>query len=432
MRWKLMFAACLAFLAMAALANEESAKQLQDSDPKVREKAAKQLGDEDEPANVAVLAIAVQDGDEKVRMAVVKSLIHLGSPASLQPLSTAVRDGLPEIRFLAIDGLVDFYLPGYLDRGFGGFFRSLGNKVEGLFSDVNTAVVAPGVTPDPEVVRTLAVTLNGAADMETRVRCAKALGILRAQDAVPDLLKAAYSNDVALIIEVLRALQKIKDTSAGPRLSFLLSYPQKSVQESAAVTMGLLRTESAIPQLESLLQSNDDKDLRAAALEALAYMPKKEIAPLFVKYLAAKDKQLRTSSALALGRLRDAENLRLLEQAEGKEKDMEVRLALDFALVDEGKMDALKELVANLSSKVHRGEARPYLIELAREQPVRDALRPSLYATDPEIRKNLCMVYAASGDMTSIVDLEGLLKDRDADVANEASRAITAIRSRGM
>lgn len=429
-RWMLIPVSCVILLAVAAHA--QAGKELQDPDPKVREKAAKELGQEDNAANVPILATAVQDKDEKVRMTVVKSLIRLGTPASLAPLSKAVQDGIPEIRSLAIDGLVNFYLPGFIDTGFGGFFRNIGSKVGSLFSDVDTAVIAADVKPDPDVVHKLAVTINGAPDTNTRVRAARAVGILRAQDAVPDLLKAAFSNNVDLIKAALIAFEKIKDTSVGPRLTFLLNYPQKSVQQAAASTLGVLRAEAAIPDLQRLFQNSvDDKDVRAAALDALAFMPNKDSALLFVKYLNDKEKRLRGSSALGLGRLQDPSYVSTLEKAQEIEKDTGVRLALDFALLKNRKMESLQELVSNLSSRVHRGEARPYLTELAREKTIRDALRSYLYSKDADIRENLCMVYGASGDSSSIPDLEVLVRDRNADVAQEASRAIRLIRARG-
>lgn len=413
-------------------ASVEAEQQLRDPDPKVRERAAKALGEEGNPAYVPALAAAVEDKEAKVRMAVVKSLIHLGSPASLPPLSVAVRDGLPEIRYLAIDGLVNFYLPGYLDTGFGGFFRSVSNKVEGLFSDVDTVVADPDVKLEEGVIRALSQAMTGAPDMNTRVRAARALGILRAQSAIPDLLNAAFSNRLELIEEVLRAFQKIKDPSVGPRITFLLQYPQPDIQQAAATTLGLLRTESAIPELRRLFENSRDKNVRATVLEALAFMPQEATAPLFLQYVGDKEKRMRAAAALGLGRRKDSAHFSVLEQAYEKEKDTGVRLALDFALVAHGKLDALEELVSNLRSRMRRGEARPYLIELAREPSVREALYPRLYSPDSDLRKNLCMVFAASGDSASISRLDPLLRDQDSEVVLEASRAIRILRSRGL
>ena len=98
------------------------------------------------------------------------------------------------------------------------------------------------------------------------------------------------------------------------------------------------------------------------------------------------------------------------------------RAPLDFALVSHGRLEYVNEIVSELESRARRGEARPYLIELARESPVRNALYAHLYSQNVEVRKNLCMVLGASGDSSSIVQLDNLLRDRDPDVALEASR----------
>jgi HEAT repeat protein len=339
---------------------------------------------------------------------------------------------VPEIRYTAIDGIVNFYLPGYVDVGFGGLFRTAGRRFQNLFSDIDTAIVDADTSLSPEVLDTLRKAVTGAPDMQTRVRAARALGILRAREAVPDLLEAAFSNNVDLILEVLRTFQKIQDTSVGPRITFLLQYPQKSVQQRAAITLGLLRTHEAVPELRDLLATNRDTDIRVAALDALAFMPLPETAPVFEAFLQDREKRLRAASALALGRLPSANYSGLLLETREKERDAGVRLAMDFALVGNGRMEFLDNLVSALSSRVRVGEARPYLIELARRDAVRDALYPKLYSTDNDIRINLCRVLAASGNSSSISYLEVLLRDSNSEVVEEASRAIRIIRSRGM
>ena len=125
--------ALMFLLTASAFANVEAEQNLKDPDAEVRAKAAQELGEGGNPAYVTVLADAVQDQDEAVRMAVVKSLIRLGTEASLEPLLVAVQDSIPEIREWAINGLVNFYLPGYVDTGFGGFFRSMKTRVGSFF-----------------------------------------------------------------------------------------------------------------------------------------------------------------------------------------------------------------------------------------------------------------------------------------------------------
>ncbi|HWP85885.1 MAG TPA: HEAT repeat domain-containing protein [Terriglobia bacterium] len=430
--WGGLLAVGWASLTAAGAAQVEAENQLRSADPKMRERAVRELGESHNPAYVPVLGQLVRDPDDRVRMTVIKALIRMGTPASLPPLCAAVRDGLPEIRYLAIDGLVNYYLPGYVDTGFGGMFRSAVQRFQNLFSDVDTTVVDADTRLDPAVLETLGNAVKGAPDMQTRIRAARALGILRARDAVPALLEAAFSNQVELIEEVLRAFQKIQEPSVGPRIQFLLHYPQESIQRRATITLGLLRTREAIPQLRTLLENSPNKNVRIAALEALSFMPTPENAPLFAGYLEDREKQMRAAAALALGRLPEANYSGILLQARQKERDASVRLALAFGLVANGRMEFLEELISSLDSRVRVGEARPYLIELARKPAVREELYPHLYAPEAEIRKNLCMVLAASGDATSVSYLEVLLRDSDPAVVQEASRAIRIIRSRQM
>lgn len=406
-------------------------QQLQDPDPRVRENAVKEIGEQGNPASVATLATLVQDSEERVRVAVVRSLIRLGSPASLAPLTLALNDGIPEIRHQAIDGIINFYLPGYVDTGFGGFFRSVSRRVENMFSDVDTVVADPDINVDPEVLRVFSQSLTGAPDMETRIRIARALGILRVQEAVPALVEACFSENTGLILESLRALQKIKDDTAGARISFLLMYPQEDVQIQAAMTLGLLGAEEAIGELRVTLETSEDEDVRAAALEALAFMPNESTALLFMRHLMDREEKLRIPAALGLGRLQDPEHLPHVESARQRERNAGVRLALNFALVSHGRLEYVSEIVSELESRARRGEARPYLIELAREDAVRNQLYAHLYSRNTEVRRNLCMVLAASGDSNSIVQLENLQRDRESEVALEAARAIRILRSRG-
>ena len=414
------------------LAQVEAEQQLRDPDSKVRERAAREMGENGNPAYVPVLAAAVQDGDEKVRTAVLRALIRLGTEDSLEPLCLAVRDGIPEIRYLALDGIVNHYLPGFVDIGFGGFFRSVARRVEGMFSDVDTAVVDADTVLAPVVVETLGNSIRGAPDIRTRIRAARVAGILLAEELIPVMLEAIFGNNVDLTYEILRSFQKLKDPSVGPRISFLLNYPQKEIQERTTITLGLLQTKEAIPELKTLLQGSRERDVRRAAMESLSLMAVPDTEQLFLTYLNGRDDHMRASSALGLGRLRNPNNLPLLEKARNSEGNGGVRLALSFAMVSYGRMEYLDELVEALNSRTRRGEAEPYLVELARDPAIRELLYPKLYSTDSEVRGGLCRVLGASGDSTAVSYLEVLLKDSDSGVIVEANRAIRILRSRGM
>lgn len=405
-------------------------QHLRDPDARVRERAARQIGDSGNTLYVPSLAPLVQDRDEKVRMTAVRALIRLGTDNSLSPLTIAVRDGIPEIRYQALDGIVNHYLPGYVDTGFGGMFRSVGKRVGRLFQDGDSTAVDPDTRLDQIVVEALRRSVAGAPDINTRVRAARAAGILRATALLPELTEAVFSGHVPLTVEVLRSLRKIPGFAEGPRLIFLLSYPQTSVQREAAATLGVFRVAEAIPELRRLFENSADKEVRKSTLEALAFMPTPETAPVFEKTLLDREGNIRASSALALGRLRDEKYLTLLEGARLKEKDEGVQLALAFALIVNGKRELLDRLVPALGSRFRAGEAEAYLIEAARDEATRDGLYARLYHTDAQVRSGLCRVLAVSGDNRSISYLEVLLKDRNNDVVAAASRAIRILRTR--
>ena len=426
----------LALLALLMAASQRPAwpqagleQQLRDPDARVRERAARQMGDVGNTLYVPSLTALVQDPDEKVRMTVVRALIRLGSGASLSPLTVAMRDGIPEIRYQAIDGIVNHYLPGYVDTGFGGMFRSVSKRVEGLFSNVDSTVVDRDTKLDQIVVESLRRAIIGAPDMQTRVRAARAAGILRAGALTADMTEAVFGGQVPLTEEILRSLRKVPDTSAGPRLIFLLSYPQLSVQREASITLGVLRTTEAISELRRLYENTADKDVRKAALESLAFMPNAETATVFQQSLQDREGHIRASAALALGRLKDQQYLPLIEQARLNERDEGVRLAIAFALIVHGQRELLDQLVPALASRLRGGEAEAYLIEAARDDLTRDGLYARLYHTDSNVRAGLCRVLAVSGDNRSISYLEVLLKDRSNDVVAAASRAIRILRA---
>ena len=52
---------------------------------------------------------------------------------------------------------------------------------------------------------------RGGASLDVRANAARAIGILRGKEAVPDLLEAIHTKDSAVIYESLNALQKIRD-----------------------------------------------------------------------------------------------------------------------------------------------------------------------------------------------------------------------------
>ena len=335
----------------------------------------------------------------------------------------------------AADGLVNFYLPGYAQSGLGASLRRVGSSIKSKFTDTNDQVIAAYITVRPDVIAALAAVVRGGGSMEVRANSARALGILRARQAVPDLIAALRTKDTEVLYESLIAIQKIRDQSAGPRISFLLRDLNSKVQIAAIETTGLLNNREAAPDLIEVLQHAKEAKVRRAALSALAMMPDPARRDLYAQYLQEKDEKLRAAAAEGFGRLHNAGDLPMLEKAWQDEAKTSPRLSLAFAQTMLGKTELtefspLQFLVNTLNSSSYKGEAYPFLVELARDARVRTELYGPLATGTRDEKTGLARVLAVSGDKTSLAPLEKLSRDTDSDVAQEGLRALKTLQAR--
>jgi HEAT repeat protein len=408
-----------------------------DDDAKARAKAVRDYAKAGGSEVIPKLATYSADPDVNVRLEAVKGIVAIGTESSLDPLVKFTADNDPEIQIRATDGLVNFYLPGYVSTGLTASIKRVGTSIKGKFTDTNDQVIDAYIHPRPEIITALGKLVRGGANMDSRANAARAVGVLRGREAVPDLEDALHSKNSALIYESLVALEKIRDQSAGPRIAFLLRDFDKKVQIAAIEATGLLANRSAMNDLRDVLDKSKNNDVKRAALTAMSQMPEPSLHGVFTAYLDNKDEGLRQGAAEGLGRLKNPADRAALESAFSTEQKTGARLSIAFALVSLGKLDAgefdpLRYLVNNLNSVGYKGVARPYLVELARDPQVRAALYPLL--TQPAATKDekigLAQVLASSGADDSLQPLESLSKDPDADVAQEALRSLKTLRSR--
>ncbi|HYL39363.1 MAG TPA: HEAT repeat domain-containing protein [Bryobacteraceae bacterium] len=406
-------------------------------DAKQRAKAVRELGKNASSGTISKLEPYLADVDVDVRREAVKAIVDIGTPESVDPLVKACADNDPEIQIRAADGLVNFYLPGYIKTGMTASLRRVGTSIKGKFTDTNDQVVDAYIQVRPEIGQALGRVARGGSSMDARANAARAAGILRAREAVPDLEQALRSKDTQVIYESLVALEKIRDPSAGPSVAFLLNDLNEKVQVAAIETTGLLENREADNELRGILDRSKNMKVKRAALTALAQMPDQPLHGVYAAYLANKDEGLREAAAEGLARLKNPDDRPSAENAFSNEEKTGPRLALAFALValgkrDTGQYDPLRYLVNNLNSAAYRGTARPYLIELARDAEVRSALYPLLQeaTVTRDEKTGLAQVFAASGGQDSIAPLETLSKDSDNDVSQEAFRSLKNLRAR--
>jgi HEAT repeat protein len=417
------FAAILLLSCAAALTAQE-----------IRPKDIRELGKGGSSA-IPKLQEHLKNPSVDVRVEVIKQLTAIGTQHSLDPLIQATSDNDPEVQIRAIDGLVDFYLPGYVQTGFAASLKRAGSTVKGKFTDTNDQVIDPYVAVRPEVISALGGLARGGGSMDVRANAARAIGILRGKAAIPDLVEAVRSKDTNVLYESLVAMQKIRDESAAPRVAFLLRDLDPKVQIAAIETMGLLRNQDAVPALADVLNRARDAKVRRAALTAIAMLPAESSRPIYQQYLADKDDKLRGAAAEGFARLKNAADLPMLEKAWQEEKKTSPRLSLAFAQVMLGKTEVsefspLQFLINNLNSAAYKGEAFPFLVELARVPQVRQALYAPLASGTKAEKIGICGVLARSGDQGSIAELQKLNNDPDTEVAKEALRAVRVLQAR--
>jgi HEAT repeat protein len=423
-----MFRFTIALIAAACLAM--SAPE-DGRDAKDRIRYARQVAKAGNSQSISELVAYLDDSSAEVRLEAVQAIAQIGTQYSLDPLIRATRDNDPAVQMRAVEGLVNFYLPGYTQ----GRFERAGNAIKGRFTDTNDQIIPAYVSVREDVVQALGVLARGGSSMESRAAAARAAGVLRARGAVPDLLEALRSKNDLVLYETIVALQKINDRSAAPRVSAYVRDLNDRVQGAALETVGVLRYQAAIPDLEKVYKEPRNDKARRAAITSIAMMPVDTNRELFLSALADKDDSVRAAAAEGLGRLRQASDLAVLERGFTEERKMPPRLAFAFATVSLGKTElaefsAMQYLANTLNSRGYRGVAEGYLIELAREPMVREQLYSLLPQSTRDEKIGIARVLAAGGDGTARPHLEKLSKDTDPEVAEEALRALRTLRAR--
>lgn len=420
----------LLFLSISALAFSQS--QL---DTKQRLRAVHDLAHQGFDA-VPKLAPYVGDPDLGVRIEAVKALVDIGGPKTIDPLVKACADPDPEIEIRATDGLVNAYLPGYAKNGMGGTIQRAGTVIKGKFGEsTNDQVIEPYVTVRPDVIAALGKMAKSGANVDARANAARAIGVLRGRDAIPDLVDALHSKDDSVMYEGLIAIQKIRDPSAAPRISFLLRDLNDRIQIAALETTGLLRNGAAAPDVRAALQDARNIKIRRAALSALAMLGDPADHDTFVRYLSDKDDSLRAAGAEGLARIKNPADRPTLDKAFADEHKMSPRLSDAFALVSLGNLDAsefspLRYLFNTLDIRSYRGVASAFLTELTRDPKVRQALYPMLTGATKDEKIQMAIVLARSGERDSIPYVETISMDNDSDVAQEGIRSLRTLHTR--
>jgi hypothetical protein len=433
--------AALAIVALAAgsgvYATASPQTETPQSSPKDRIKAVHELAKQGGTDNIASIAKYLKDGDRDVRVEAVKAIVGIGTDASLAPLLAALKDNDPEVQVRATDGLVNFYLPGYVQSGVTAGIKRLGSGVVSYFSGSrNDSVIPPYVEVRADIIQAISELISGGASMESRANAARAEGVLRAKAALPAIEQGLHAKDPGVIYECLVAIEKINDPSAAPAAQFLLHDFSKRIQLEAITLTGLLRNKAALPDLRDVFALTKDKKVKAAALEAIAAMPESQDAHLLENLLHDKNPDFRVAGAEGVARLGNPSDKPKLQSMFESETKQAPRMAAAFGAALLGNLDMsdfapLRYLVNQLNSAAWRGVSLGYLVELCRNQKVREAIYPALGAgATREEKTGLAKVLETSGGKDSIPYADKLSRDPDSDVATAGLNALRTLRMR--
>ena len=384
---------------------------------------------------VPKVAAYLNSASADTRIETVKQLILLGGKEIIDPLIRATKDADPEVQIRATDGLVNYYLPGYVKLGLSSSLSRVGASVKAKFTDTNDQIVDPFVIVRADVIVALGQLARGGASLDARANACRAIGILRGDAALADLVDALRSKDNNVMYESLAAMQKIRDPQAGPKITYLLRDLDDRVQTTAIETAGILRSTDALPVLRGIVAMPRNNKAERAALSAIAMMPEAKDRDLLLKELAAKDEKLRAAAGEGLGRIGNPADEPALDKAWHDEEKMIPRLGAAFAVVMAGKLDLsedapLRYLINTLNQSSYHEIAYAYLVEAARRKPVLMAIQGELESGSKDEKIYLARVLAASGDQSSVPYLDKVSRDSDQDVAKEGLRALRSLRAR--
>lgn len=422
--------ACSLLAVTLASGQQEWRAGLSHSKAKVRARAARTVGSlPNGSLHLHLLAPLLRDEDEGVRAAAVTAMVRMRTVDAQALLTQATADPSATVQTLAVDGLVDFYIPGYVKSG-SAMLTGLASALKNRFSKPSPLIVPLYIEVSEPAIRAIGDVARNGRSEEARANAARAIGILRGRSQLDALIGGVRSRNEDLILESVLAIKKLQDMSAGPELVFLLRDLDPVLLEAVVQTVGQLRTIEAVPSLVRIVEEAKKAQTRIQALLALAKIPNNGQREVFISYLRHKDDNLRAAAAEGIARIGTSMDLEFIEQLAAKEKSRRATLSMAFASVLLGNQVKLAVLIEGLNSKVHRLEARPLIVELARDPTVLTKLYVPLATGTPPQRRHLAVVLARSGTSESVPYLESLTNDSNSEVASTAIESLKTLNAR--
>ena len=385
--------------------------------------AARQLRFDDVVRNL-------RNPDPKTRLSAVRLLRDAKYPEAIEPMAALVVDPVDQVQLEAIAAELTFFMAEEVKGK-----RMVGFVIERRNPTVAAAAFELGpiaTWPRPVPAALVGSLLQAVDDESARVRleATYALGVIARPPLTDDdqqrLIKALDHYDPAVRAAAARVIGRLQLTAAGDALLKAVNDSSADVRYAAMRALGSIKDARATAALTEQLAFYRKGAGAAAALDALARLAQPASAALFKERLTDKDPYMRRAAAEGLGRLNEKSATDTLVQAALSDDSGMVRMAMAFALQKMGR-NYVTRIVDAMAAPKMLAQAQEYLLELG--TPIAKDLYPRLQESDATIRASVADVLGVIGGEAAVPALQPLLKDRDAEVAGAAKRAIERIKA---
>lgn len=315
---------------------EYSVRALDDRSAGVRRTASEILGRHPSPESVNALIMAAKDKTADVRQAALVSLSSIDPEAGFEQAKSMLADESVEVRRTAIrimgssghEAAIQLLVP------------QLGDEEMLVVREAMDALIHIGVPavpllvsalgePEPKAPAAALETLaeidpakgrEGALDLvqrgivDARSAAMRTIAGVATVEDIPLLIEALSDSDpYGVVREAVRALGRLKAKDAVPGLVRVLDHPEDWVALYAAHALGEIGDASAVPALMAKLSPESPPRVTLAAIEALGHLKAKDAVPALIGMLDNSSNWIVIGSAQALAAIGDKSAIAALE-----------------------------------------------------------------------------------------------------------------------
>jgi HEAT repeat protein len=383
--------------------------------------------------------------DAGTRLRAVQLLKGAGYPEAAVPLAPLILDPFDETQLEAIAAELNIFLEDKVTPK-----RRVGLLVEvrGRIAAEPIYMAGPsaiGAARVPAAVATALAAASRDPNARVAVEALYAFGALAGDVSVADrpavlaqsgpvLAATIGATDPMLRLAAIRVIGRVFarrpgdppiDETVGDAVILALNDRETAIQETAMWALGAMKYERAIQGLNELFQYHQRGPLAEAAFDALAHIGHGSSLPQFVAQMNGRNPTLKLFAIEGLARTGDRARAESIISALSTEKNDAILLAGHFAnaKLADGPVDAIVEALG-------RGKLRDQAVEYIQEIAVTRSQAFTRHLQDPDARIRVDVVNAMglSGDAAASPLLEPLTRDRDAEVAKAAARAVARLR----